>query len=114
VFTLILGDLLWPIVNSLIALSERFSDCGSILAFLSIIEFISESIQILRFNHNINRISSLSLTTKSMLDTIDIRLALLETWVYHDLARIHIISLSVLANVGRSTDVAPDFISIDV
>ena len=32
----------------------------------------------------------------------------------HNLSRVHIVSLPVLANVRRSTDVAPDFISVHV
>jgi len=46
--------------------------------------------------------------------TINIRLTFLKTRMDHDLTWIHIICLAILSDVGRSTDVAPHFISVHV
>ena len=107
-------DLVRPLIDSLIALAERLANGRGIFALLRIIEFISETIQILSLNHYIDGISSLGFAAKGVPVAINLRLAFLKTWMNHDLSRFHIVGLPVLANVGRSTDVASDFISIQV
>ena len=107
-------DLVRPLIDSLIALAERLANGRRIFALLRIIEFISETIQILSLNHYIDGIGSLGFAAKGVPVAINLRLAFLKTWMNHDLSRFHIVGLPVLANVGRSTDVASDFISIHV
>lgn len=107
-------DLVRPLIDSLIAQAEGLANGRGIFALLRIIEFISETIQILSLNHYIDGIGSLGFAAKGVPVAINLRLAFLKTWMDHDLSRVHIVGLPVLANVGRSTDVASDFISIHV
>ena len=54
VLALLLGYLLWPLVTTLVALTKGLTNGGGILTFLDVIEFVSETIQILSFNHDID------------------------------------------------------------
>ena len=108
VLTLGLGR---PLIATLIALAERLADCRGILGFFRVIEFISETIQILSFDHYINRVGCLSLAAK-VVALGEVGLAFLETRVDHDLTRLIVVGLSVLANMRRSSSVTPAFIAV--
>lgn len=54
---LLLCYLLWPLVTTLVALTKWLTNGGGILTFLDVIEFVSKTIQILSFNHDIDWVS---------------------------------------------------------
>ena len=108
----ILG-LLGPVVTSLVALAKRFTHGRSILAFFSVVEFISETIQILCLNNDINRVCTHCFAAERVANGVS-RLTLLKTWVNHNLAWGIVVSLSELLNVGRSAQVATTLVAVDV
>ena len=108
----ILG-LLGPIVTSLVALAKRFTDGRSILAFFSVVEFVSETIQILCLNNDINGVCTHCFATERVANGMS-WLAFLKAWVDHNLAWFIVVSLSKLLNVGRSAQVATTLVAVDV
>jgi len=108
----ILG-LLRPVVTSFVALTKRFTDGGSILAFFSVVEFVGETIQILSLNNDINWVCSHCFAAKRVANGMS-WLALLKTWMDHDLAWGIVVSLSKLLDVGRSAQVATTLVAVDV
>jgi len=108
----ILG-LLGPVVTSLVALPKRFTHRRSILAFFGVVEFVSETIQILSLNNDVNGICTLSFAAERPANGVS-WLALLKTWMDHDLAWAIVVSLSELLDVGRSAQVATTLVAVDV
>ena len=52
---------LWPVIVSLIGVTQGFFQLASIFIFFYIIEFVCKTCQVLSFNHSINMIRSISL-----------------------------------------------------
>lgn len=97
--------LLRPVVASLIAHTEGLANGRCVLTLLSIVELISESIQILSLDHLADLLRLQCLAAIGMLFG-EVRLALLKAWMNHDLTGIHIVDLPVLLSVGRRSKVA--------
>lgn len=106
-----LHDLLGQVVATLIGLTERFTNCTRVLAFLCIVEFISKTIQVLSLDHNVDWVGSLSLTAEGVA-LWQIGLSLLEARVHHNLPRSHVVSLPVLLGVGRCSEIASGLVAV--
>ena len=104
-------DLFGQVVASLVGLTERFTHGTRILAFLRVVEFVSQAIKVLSLDHNINWVGALSLTAESVA-LWQIGLSLLKARVHHDLAGSHVVGLSVLLGVGRCSEIAPSFVAV--
>ena len=111
VLALLLGYLLWPLVTTLVALTERLTNGGGILTFLDVIEFVSETIQILSFNHDIDWVCCLS-GTSEVVTLRQARLTLLEARMDHDLTWVHIVGLSELSDVRWCAHITTILISV--
>ena len=111
VLALLLSYLLWPIVYTLVALTEGLTNGGGILAFLDVIEFVSEAIQILSFNHDIDWVS-MGGCTSEIVTLRQARLTFLEARMYHDLTWVHIVRLSELSDVRWCANIATVLVSV--
>lgn len=100
-------------VTTLVRHSEGFSHGRLILAFLCVIELVSKTVQVLSLDNIVHWLSCLRLFSICVFKWL-VWLTFLQTWVDHDLARLEIVNLPVLPDVGRSSSVTFDFTGIHI
>lgn len=107
------GDLLGPLVATLVRLAEGLAHGRGILTLLSVIEFVSESIQVLGLDDHVDGVSTHGLLAESV-GLGEIGLANLKAGMHHDLTRIHVVGLTELADVRGSSEVSSGLVAVGV
>ena len=108
---LLLCYLLGPLVTTLVALTEGLTNGGGILTFFDVIKFVSESIQILSLNHDIDWVS-LDGGTSEVVTFRQVGLTFLKAGMDHDLTWFHIVCLSELSSVRWCAHITTTLISV--
>ena len=91
---------LWPVIVSLIRMTQGFLQLASIFIFFYIIEFVCETCQVLGFNHSIHMIRSICFLSIGIVIG-DLRPIIKESWVDLLYPRLILSALTISTNMFR-------------